>query len=258
MEMLFTNDDGIHAEGLWALYHHFSQRHSVTVVAPDRERSGVGHGISLDTPLRASRVKVKGGCEGYAVNGTPADCIKLGVLEILRRKPDLVISGINPGENVGVNLNYSGTVAGAKEAALYGIPAIAASIRRGESTNYADAVCLLQVMMGKASVAGMPFGTFLNINIPNIPMDSMRGIVISRQGIERHAETFDKRIDPRNRTYYWQGRDPEPALHMPDTDVTALREDYVSITPIRCDMTDYAMVEALRTDAIDKMVLRGH
>ena len=126
--ILLTNDDGIHAQGLWALYNRFVDTHHVSVVAPDRERSAIGHAITLNQPLRASRVSLNGGYSGYAVNGTPADCIKLAIAEILPERPDVVVAGINPGANVGANLNYSGTVAAAKEAALGGAIGIAASI----------------------------------------------------------------------------------------------------------------------------------
>jgi 5'-nucleotidase len=139
MNVLLTNDDGIYAPGLEALYKHLAARHSVSVIAPDREQSAVGHGITLDKPLRTNRVFVNHAFQGYAVSGTPADCIKMGVLEILKSKPDIVISGINPGANVGVNINYSGTVAAAKEAALYGILAMAVSIHSREVQSYEEA-----------------------------------------------------------------------------------------------------------------------
>ena len=129
MRVLLTNDDGIYAAGLWALFERFSKIHEVTIVAPDRERSAVGHGITLHMPLRATKVEVNGKGSVYAVSGTPADCIKLSVLELFTEKYDMVISGINPGANVGVNVNYSGTVAAAKEATLYGMQAIAVSIQ---------------------------------------------------------------------------------------------------------------------------------
>ena len=128
MDVLLTNDDGIYAQGLWALYNRFAEKHKVAVVAPDRERSAIGHAITLHQPLRATRISLNGDTGGYAVNGTPADCIKLGILEILAIRPDVVVAGINPGANVGANLNYSGTVAAAKEAALCGTIGIAVSI----------------------------------------------------------------------------------------------------------------------------------
>ena len=253
MEILLTNDDGIYAEGLLALYRSFSRNHSVTVVAPDRERSGVGHGISLDSPLRAKRVAVNGEYEGYAVNGTPADCVKLGVLEILKDKPSVVLSGINPGANLGVNLNYSGTVAAAKEAALFGIPAIAASIRQGKLENYDVAARFIETLIEKVLENGLPFGTFLNVNIPNSSGKSIEGIVITRQGITRLSESFEKRTDPWQQTYYWQRNDPQSSAHAPDVDGAALHRNYISITPVKCDMTDYPMVESLKSWDIDKM-----
>lgn len=253
MEILLTNDDGIYAEGLWALYRPFSRDHSVTVVAPDRERSGVGHGISLDNPLRAKRVVVNGGYEGHAVNGTPVDCIRLGVSEILRDKPDLVLSGINPGANLGVNLNYSGTVAAAKEATLFGIPAIAASIGRGKPENYAVAARFIEMLVDKVLENGLPFGTFLNVNIPDTSVESIGGIVISRQGITQLSESLEKRTDPWHRTYYWQGSDSQSVSHPPDVDGAALHQNYISITPVKCDMTDYPMVESLKSWNFKKM-----
>lgn len=246
MNLLLTNDDGIYAEGLWALYHAFSPSHRVTVVAPDRERSGVGHGITLNNPLRQTPVTANGGDKGYAVNGTPADCIKLGILEILEEKPDLVVSGINPGANMGVNLNYSGTVAAAKEATLYGIPAIAASIRGREIDNYPAATHFLKILAEKVLDHGLPFGTFLNVNIPDLPLSDIEGVVISRQDVTRLSASFEKRIDPWDRTYYWQGADQPPAHHPPDVDGAVLRQNYISVTPVKCDMTDYSMVDSLR------------
>ena len=122
MKVLLTNDDGIHAKGLWALFEAFSPRHEATVIAPERERSAVGHGITLHKPLRSTQVSFDGGPPGYAISGTPVDCIKLGLLEILAEPPEVVLAGINPGANVGININYSGTVCAAKEAAVYGVP----------------------------------------------------------------------------------------------------------------------------------------
>ena len=139
MNILITNDDGIYAPGLEALYKHLAGRNKVAVIAPDREQSAIGHAITLNEPLRANKVSVNGAFNGYAVTGTPADCIKMGILEILDFKPDMVISGINPGANVGVNINYSGTVAAAKEATLYGILAMAVSIHSRDAKYYDEA-----------------------------------------------------------------------------------------------------------------------
>ena len=246
MKILLTNDDGIHAKGLWALYKRFSGNHEVTVIAPDRERSGVGHGITLNEPLRSTYVEVNGGYKGYAVTGTPADCIKLGILEILDERPDVVVSGINLGMNVGVNINYSGTVAAAKEASLYGIAAIAISMQGVEENNYDDIALFIEVLSKKVFEKGLPFGTFLNVNIPDKPVKETAGLRFSRQGVKLFSEYFEKRVDPRNRMYYWQGCDSKFIDRSPDVDSADIYNNFISITPIKCDMTDYKTLEDLQ------------
>lgn len=251
MHVLITNDDGIYAKGLWALYTAFSQRSKVTVIAPDRERSAVGHGITLHEPIRAERVDANGSGWGYAVSGTPADCIKLGLLELMDSKPDIVISGINPGANLGVNVNYSGTVAAAKEATLYGIPAIAASISAQEPAQYDDAAEFVSRLAEQVCSRGLPFGTFLNVNLPDLPVSRTAGVRMSRQGVSFFKETIEKKIDPRNRPYYWQGCESHAESADDDIDTTAVCDNYVSITPIKCDMTDYDMIQQLETWKIE-------
>lgn len=246
MNILLTNDDGIHAEGLWALYRCLSQTHTVTVVAPDRERSAVGHGITLHQPIRAHRVSVNGGAPGYAVSGTPVDCVKLGVLEIMDSRPDLVISGINPGANVGVNINYSGTVSAAREAALYGLAAIAVSVHAKTVSHYAEAAVFAAHLADKVFEKGLPVGTMLNVNLPDLPLAQTAGIRISRQGLSMFSEYFEKRHDPRNQPYYWQGCDESHFAQNPDVDQAAICLRYISITPIKCDMTDYGLLETLK------------
>jgi len=246
MNILLTNDDGIYAKGLWALYAKFARRHCVTVVAPDRERSAVGHGITLYQPLRTNIVNINNGFTGYAVNGTPADCVKMGLMEILDSKPDMVISGINPGANVGVNINYSGTVAAAKEAALYKVPAIAVSIQGRQAAEYDHAAHFTEQLAENIYKKGLPFGTFLNVNIPDIPTDKIEGVRISKQGTALYSEYLEKRIDPRNRTYYWHGHDSNTSFKDPEIDGAALDDNFISITPIKCDMTDYKMLDELK------------
>ncbi len=247
MQILLTNDDGIYAPGIQALYHALRADHQVTVIAPDRERSAVGHAITLHQPLRANRVSLNAHYNGYAVNGTPADCVKLGIYEILETRPDLVISGINPGANVGVNVNYSGTVAAAKEAALYGLPALAVSVHSREGLHFEDAARWVTVLAETVARQGLPRGTFLNVNIPDLPYDAIAGIRISRQGNGVFPDSFDKRTDPRDRTYYWQGGDRQVFDPDPDIDGPALAANYVSITPIKCDMTDYDTLAQIKT-----------
>jgi len=245
MNILLTNDDGIHAKGLWAVERVLSRQYSVSVVAPHKERSAVGHSITLTSPLRLTKVETNGGW-GYAVNGTPADCVKLAVLEILETRPDMVISGINPGANVGINLNYSGTVSAAKEAALMGIPAIAVSQDPPTNHEYGVAAGFVGSLISRVITEGLPSGTFLNVNIPNCPAEEIEGVRITRQAMSRLKETFHKRTDPRDQSYYWQGIETQVFAHGQDTDGTALCEKCISITPVHCDMTDYQAMEHLK------------
>jgi len=247
MKILLTNDDGIYAPGLWALHRRLSIAHTVTVVAPDRERSAVGHGITLHEPLRAARIHVNGEGRGHAVNGTPADCVKLSVMEILKSRPDMVISGINPGANVGINAHYSGTVAAAREAALLGLASLAVSIDSHQPDFFEEAAAFIEGLSGLVRKKGLPPGVFLNVNIPNIPIKTIRGISISSQGVSVSREGFEKRVDPRNRTYYWQELESPADFRGSDMDGSVLSREYVSITPMRCDMTDYQIMADLRS-----------
>jgi 5'-nucleotidase len=246
MNILLTNDDGIYADGLWALHDHLSKAHAVTVVAPDRERSAVGHAITLHKPLRVETVSVNGHGAGTAVTGTPADCVKLAVVEILEAPPDMVVSGINPGANIGVNLNYSGTVSAAKEAALYGIPALAASVDGRSGRHYDEMARFIGGLASKVMEQGLPFGTFLNVNLPDLSIRDMGGVRISRQAISMLSETFERRKDPRDRLYFWQGLDSQNASDHPETDIGTLHDRFISITPVKCDMTDYETMDAMK------------
>jgi 5'-nucleotidase len=243
MKVLLTNDDGIHAPGLWALQRALADDHRVTVVAPDRERSAVGHGITLHHPVRWQTVRVNGGLTGMAVDGTPADCVMLGLSELLDEPPDLVVSGINPGANVGININYSGTVAAAREAAMAGIPAMAVSIVAPGNRHLDTAARFAASLARRVRRRGLPAGTLINVNLPDLPMDRIRGVRWSRQGNGITSQRFEKRTDPRNRDYYWQGCDLQEDYDQPDIDAAAVNDHYISITPIKCDLTDY---DALR------------
>jgi 5'-nucleotidase len=258
MEILLTNDDGIYAPGLWALHDSLARRHRVTVVAPDRERSAVSHGITLDRPLRAesvsppgtglkSKIKNPKSGGGHAVNGTPADCVKLGILEILGTPPDLVIAGINPGANVGISIHYSGTVSAAREGALYGVCSLAVSMSctDGRVRHYDDAARFVRSLAETAYHQGLPFGTLLNVNIPDRPPSEIVGVRVSRQGVALITEYFEKRVDPRNRAYHWLGGDIQTFDDDLEIDWTALARDYITITPIKCDTTDYDTLGAL-------------
>ncbi|MBW1892483.1 MAG: 5'/3'-nucleotidase SurE [Deltaproteobacteria bacterium] len=246
MKIFLTNDDGIHAIGLLALQRALKDFYKILIVAPDKERSAVGHGITLHEPIRANKVDING-VHGYALSGTPVDCIKFGLLELLDDRPDMVISGINPGANTGVNINYSGTVAAAREATLYGIPSMAVSICSPEPEYYEEAASFITRLTGIILKNRLPFGTFLNINIPNVSMAAISGIRLSHQGVTFPKEYIEKKVDPRNQPYYWQGAVDTPEFIDPEEDGAALNDNHIAITPIKCDMTDNEMIEELKT-----------
>jgi 5'-nucleotidase len=209
----------------------------------------VGHGITLHTPLRSSEVVVDGGRRGIAVNGKPADCIKLALHELLEQPPDLVVSGINPGANVGINLNYSGTVAAAKEAALLGVPALAASIAGAPSDRMEAVGRFVYHVASELLDNPLPLGTFLNLNFPDLPIEATAGVKVSRQAVSGEREYFVKRTDPRQRAYYWAGPYNGDAKTdgNEEIDTAALAKDYISITPVKCDMTDHSVLDTLRS-----------
>jgi 5'-nucleotidase len=245
MKVLLSNDDGIHAEGLAALHRRLSGTCFTTVVAPDRERSAVSHAITLHMPIRSRKISLSNGDKAYAVSGTPADCVKLAMIELLHERPDLMISGINPGANTGIHINYSGTFAAAREAALYGIPAMAVSVM-GKAPGYYDQAAEFTENLAKIVLQnGLPEGTILNVNIPDLPMEKIRGVRVSHQNLEMFREQVEKRMDPWSQPYYWHGIAARGSAGDSGSDVAALAKDYISITPIQCDMTDYRSIQIL-------------
>lgn len=247
MNILLTNDDGIYADGLWTLYKRFADRHAVTVIAPDHNQSAVSHRITLHQPLRIEKVSGPvGSAAAYSVSGTPADCVKIGIHEILDVMPDMVISGINSGSNVGSSINYSGTAAAAREAVLYGIAAIAVSMHGYKGKHYENAARFTEMLADQVSEKGLPFGMFLNVNLPDVPLEDLAGVRLTHQEVTRQSEYFDKRTDPRDMTYYWLGSDIRRFDEEPDSDAAALFQNYISVTPLKCDLTDYEMLEELK------------
>jgi len=247
MKILLTNDDGIYAEGIRALYLALAELGDLTVVAPDAERSAVGHAITLSDPLRVKEVNRGGKFFGYAVTGTPADCVKIAIRAILKERPDIVVSGINLGPNVGYSVLYSGTVSGATEGAILGIPSIAISLGTFEKPDYSYAAKFAKKMVTLVMEnKGLPQGTLLNINIPAVPQDRIKGVRIVKQSKRAIEERFDKREDPRKRTYYWLTGEVIESDGMDDADIETLSNNYISITPIHCDMTDYEFMSILK------------
>ena len=239
MKIIVTNDDGIYSPGILELKKAMATLGSVTVVAPDVQKSGVGHSITFSHPLRVRDVYANGDFIGYGIDGSPADCVKLAVREILKERPQLLVSGINIGANVGINVLYSGTVAAAIEGALLGISSVAISLEISESTPDVKGAAetakdIIAIIMKKE----LPRGTLLNVNIPNISKDKIKGVKITKQFSGDFDEHYEKRTDPRRIAYYWLAGTGWPKVDVIGTDMHALKDGYISITPLRYDLTD--------------------
>ncbi|MBN2178853.1 MAG: 5'/3'-nucleotidase SurE [Deltaproteobacteria bacterium] len=251
MRFLLTNDDGIYAEGLRALQRELSQVAECLIVAPETEQSAVGHAITLSQPLMVRRVKREGHFWGYGVKGTPADCVKLGVKELSEKPFDLVVSGINRGANVGINVIYSGTVSAATEGTILGIPSIAVSLDDlTEEADFSFAARFAKKIALFIAKSNHTRGMTLNVNIPAIPEKEIQGIAVTEQGTARLMEDFEKRVDPRENTYYWlAGETLLPNMEKENSDATALKKGFISVTPIHYDLTRYESMTYLETTA---------
>ncbi len=250
MRILLTNDDGIYAPGLRALRTELQKLGDVTVVAPATEQSAVGHSITLLTPLLVQEVLDDAGrFLGWAVEGRPADCVKLALQELLPEPPDVVVSGLNAGSNAGINVLYSGTVAAAIEAAFYRRISIAVSLEytRPKPLRFPEAAALARRVIEQILSHRPADGTLFNVNIPSLDNGPVRGVRVVPQNIAPYLEHFDRRVDPRGRTYFWSTPEfgcPDPH---PDTDVTALHESYVTVTPLQFDLTHFAQIRDMQT-----------
>lgn len=245
MLILLTNDDGITAPGLVALYHELSKLGEVHVVAPETVQSATGHGITITTPLLTQKVTVEGSFTGTAVDGRPADCVKLAVAQILPRTPDLVVSGMNSGANTGINVIYSGTVAAAIEAAFLGLPSIAVSLylRADVPTDYKKSAKIGGDVVGQIVKAGIRPGQIVSVNIPALrETEQPTGVRVVRQCTRAWADTYERRTDPRGREYFWNSSVFTLGDTEDDTDVAALRDGYVTVTPLQFDLTHHIMM----------------
>jgi len=246
MRILLTNDDGIHAEALAEFRRSLSELGDVIIVAPAKETSGAGHSFTFNRPLTHFPIRKNGEFFGHAVEGTPTDCVKLGVTSILDSPPDVVISGINIGENVGINILYSGTVAAAVEGAMLGVPSIAFSLSYSGQPRIADG-CIVAASLLKELLANHRSEIkVLNINVPNLPRNEIRGVKITRQSCLVYDESFEKRTDPRGGDYYWITGRLDASKSEPDSDIAALIDGYVSITPLHYDLTHYDSIKAIQ------------
>lgn len=239
MKILVTNDDGIDAAGIAALKQSLSEIGEVTVIAPRYEQSAVGHGITMQTPLRVQEYYKNGTFFGYAVEGTPADCIKIGIKNILKKSPDLVVSGINHGSNTAINIIYSGTVSGAREAAIMDVPSIAISVTSHTVKDFDYAGKIAKLLALKIKEHGLPLGTLLNVNVPDLPESEIAGIMVTKQGKSKWDDVYDKRTDPAGRDYYWLTGAMTKADNDIELDQAAIGKNYVAVTPIHFDLTDY-------------------
>jgi len=250
--ILVSNDDGVDAPGIVALAEELSRIGDVTTVAPSRERSAAGHSLTLDVPLRATRLSDT----TFSVDGTPTDCVLLAVRTLLPELPDILVSGINRGPNMGHDITYSGTVAAAMEGTILGIPSIAVSMDRriDGAYDYSFAATVARRVAEMVLERGLPEGALLNVNVPNIPAAEVRGARLARLGKQVYEDAVVQNTDPRGRFYYWIGGQETTWAIESDTDFAAVDAGYVSITPIHLDLTDYATLKKLESWPRDDIV----
>lgn len=241
MKILLSNDDGVHADGLQALYEALQLEHDVTVIAPDRNCSGASNALSLTNPLRIAPMK-----NGfYAVNGTPSDCVHLGINGFLDEEPAMVVSGINHGANLGDDVIYSGTVAAATEGRYMGLPAVAVSLCNYQGKYFTTAASVAAQIIRHLQKHPLPADQILNINVPDLPLEQIKGIKVTRQGRRHRAESMARATDPWGREIYWYGPVGQEQDAGPGTDFHAIATGYVSVTPLSVDMTAYSSMDDL-------------
>ena len=248
MQILAVNDDGIHAPGLRALAEALRELGDVQVVAPLVEQSGVGHRITYLHPIMVKEIRDEHAHYGWAVDGSPADCVKLGVLEFCSERPDLIVSGINSGANVGINVLYSGTVAAAIEGAFFGITSIAVSLSQGTPPDYAATAKRALAVIRQILEHHPKPGSLWNVNFPDTTEAGPKGVKVCKMEVGRISDRIEKRLDPRGRTYYWSGISAKgKAGPKPGTDVRELEDGYATVTPLHFDLTATEVLPELRS-----------
>jgi 5'-nucleotidase len=243
--ILVSNDDGIDAPGIFALVQELKKSAHVSVVAPDKQQSAVGHAITMHYPLRVIPFLKNNELFGYAVDGTPADAVKIAVRSLLNSKPDLLVSGINHGSNTAINILYSGTVSAATEGTILGIPSIAVSLTTYDEPDFSYAAKFAARLAALVIEKGLPEGTLLNVNVPAVPEEEIRGVMVTRQGSSKWDDTFEVRRDPANREYFWLKGSMLVTDTDPDIDQVAIRNNMVSVTPIHYALTDLEMLRRM-------------
>lgn len=250
MHILVTNDDGVQALGLLALAQEMRKLGKVTVFAPDKNWSASGHVKTMERPLRVRETTLANGSPAYTSDGAPSDCVALPLLGLVKGKIDLVVSGINPNANIGHDVTYSGTVTAAMEAAIAGLPGIAVSLdspSRSNGQDYSTAATVAHRIAEQVITDGLPEGVLLNVNVPYLGEDELKGYMITRQGLRVYRDALDERIDPRGKPYYWIGGEAPTGVDEPGTDFGALQAGYVSITPLQLDLTARDAMETLKS-----------
>lgn len=248
MLVLLTNDDGIQAAGIRTLARCLAGQDDIElyVAAPERERSACGHAVTLHRPLRAHELALDNRIAAWSISGTPADCVKLAVGELLPRRPDMVISGINRGANLATDVFYSGTVSGAIEAAIQGVAAVAVSLAAYDNPDFEPAAKYMAELVRSLRGYRFPPFTLLNINIPAVPSDQLGAAVFTKMGIALADDQFQRRLDPNGQPYYWLSARRVAEGWAPDSDVAAIKNKTISVTPLRLDLTDDCYDEVAR------------
>ena len=247
MKILVSNDDGINSEGIYKLAKELTKLGKVIVVSPESERSASGHSITMHKPLRSNRVDFFGSdIEAWSINGTPSDCVKFALEVLAKGEIDLVVSGMNKGPNMGTDVLYSGTVSAAIEGALYDKPSIAFSLCCNEKCNFDTASVLAADICKKLYSFGIEKDTVINVNIPYCPIEKIKGIKITKLGVRKYKNSFVKRKDPRGRSYYWLAGELDEVEDNEDTDIRAIKDNYVSITPIKIDLTNEEIYKKMK------------
>ena len=252
--ILISNDDGIHAPGINALADEIKKIGDIVIVAPDKQQSAIGHAITVNSPLRVQKIEKSGSLFGYAVDGTPADAVKLAVRSLLPKPPDLVISGINHGSNTAISVIYSGTVSAATEGTILGIPSFAISLTTFAEADFSFAASFARKLALKIVKEGLPKGTLLNVNVPPGSASEIKGVVVTKQGKSIWNDEFESRRDPNNREYFWLKGDLLELDNDDDIDQRAILNNKVSITPIHYDLTDYTMFENMKKWDINSLI----
>ncbi|WP_346354232.1 5'/3'-nucleotidase SurE [Azotosporobacter soli] len=248
MKILLTNDDGIQARGIQALWQELATLPAaeITIAAPDRERSAMSQAITMHHPIRVDEYPVSSpNIKAWSIGGTPADCVKIAIEALMKTPPDLVISGINHGPNLGTDVLYSGTVSAAIEGALHGLPAIAVSLDSWQSRNFSAAVSFIRALSLHIHANPLPPNTLLNVNVPALEISEISGMSITKLGVRKYENIFERRSDPRGRTYYWMGGNLVDNDNDDDSDIVALQEGRISVTPIHFDLTSYDLMSQM-------------